>query len=681
MKVLQFPLTRITVVFIAGVLFAFYYKLTMGNILPLFLLSCTLFYLAYLIYHRDFFQKIYFGLTASLFAFCIGCSTLILHTDHNNPKHYIHFIDLDNEKPIIEVSIYEQLKSNGNYQKYYAYIKSINQKRVTGKILLNVRKDSLNTIFSIGSNLLVNATIQKHKAPLNPNQFDYGAYLENNSISGQLYTTKDDIKTTTKIDKGISFYASKVRHRIISNLSHNGFDKEALSVVKALILGQKQDISPEVLRDYQSAGAVHILAVSGLHVGFLLLFLNFILKILPATPASQWIKLSIILITLWAFAILTGLSASVVRSVTMFSFIAVGMHLKRSIDMYHVLLVSMFFILLFKPHFLFDIGFQLSYTAVFSILWLQPTFSKFWKPQNIVLQYFRDILTVSFAAQIGTLPLTLYYFNQFSGLFFISNLFIIPLLSLLLPLGFVLSIMAVFNEVFDFLIYILEWSISLLNHIIHMIASYDQFVIQNIPFNTSMLVLSYLLIVVFVLWIKRPTFQRLSTGLIILILFQVLYIRIQWSQKSQQEWIVYNVTKKTLITERKGNNITVFYTDSIPPKGFHEMITQHYATASFATINNQKVLQNVAYFNNLKVLIMDQSGIYPPNVNPDVLLLTQSPSFNLERVLKKLSPQMVVADASNYRSSIALWKETCIKLKIPFHATAEKGFYSIKELN
>jgi competence protein ComEC len=192
-------------------------------------------------------------------------------------------------------------------------------------------------------------------------------------------------------------------------------------VVSALILGQQQDISKEILKDYQYAGAIHILSVSGLHVGFILLFITFLLKPLRKDKLGNTIRLLTIIISLWGFAILAGLSPSVVRSVTMFSFVAVGMYLKRSTNIFHTLLVSMFLILFFQPSFLFDVGFQLSYLSLFFILWLQPVISNLWEPKNKIVSYFWDILTVSFAAQIGAFPLSIFYFHQFPGLFFINK--------------------------------------------------------------------------------------------------------------------------------------------------------------------------------------------------------------------------------------------------------------------
>ena len=182
-----------------------------------------------------------------------------------------------------------------------------------------------------------------------------------------------------------------------------------------------------------------------------MLFVTFILKPLPNTKRGSFIKLLIILASLSIFGIIAGLAPSVVRSVTMFSFVAIGNHLRRSVNIYHTLLVSILIILLFEPSFLFDVGFQLSYIALFFIIWLQPLLASIWLPKNKITKYIWDILTVSFAAQIGTLPLSIYYFHQFPGLFFVTNLVIIPLLSIIMVLGVLVMVLAAFGYVPFFL--------------------------------------------------------------------------------------------------------------------------------------------------------------------------------------------------------------------------------------
>ena len=206
---------------------------------------------------------------------------------------------------------------------------------------------------------------------------------------------------------------------------------------------------------------------------FIMIFINFILKPIPNTKKGSFIKLISILISLATFAIISGLSPSVLRSVVMFSFLAIGNHLRRSGSIYHTLLVSILLILLFEPYFLFDVGFQLSYLAVFFIVWLQPVLKQIWTPKRKISKTIWNALTVSFAAQIGTLPLCLYYFHQFPGLFFVTNIVIIPLLSFIMIAGIIVMILTIFIVPPILLIEIFEKSIYLLNQTIHIVASFD----------------------------------------------------------------------------------------------------------------------------------------------------------------------------------------------------------------
>ena len=479
------------------------------------------------------------------------------------------------------------------------------------------------------------------------------------------------------MEKNIWYYTSRLRTRIIHNLEKSNFNKIELNVAIALIMGQQQDISPEIIKDYQYAGAVHILSVSGLHIGFILLFVTFILKPFPNTKRGSFIKLIIILLSLSLFGLIAGLAPSVVRSVTMFSFVAIGNHLRRSVNIYHTLLVSILLILLFEPSFLFDVGFQLSYVALFFILWLQPLLASIWLPKNKILKYIWDILTVSFAAQIGTLPLSIYYFHQFPGLFFVTNLVIIPLLSFIMILGVLVMVLAAFNYVPYFLSQPLEWSIFYLNKIINSIASLEQFIIQNIPLNTYLLISFYLLIISAIIWFKKPSFNKFAFFLVSIIILQISYFKNQWNIQNQQEWVVFNLKRNTVIAERNGNEVTLYANDSLLKVARKSNMLTSYLVGNFSSLETKKRIQNTAFFKGKRILIMDSLGNYPNNVKPDVLVLTQSPKINLDRLFQNLKPKIVVADASNYKSIQNYWKATCYKQKIPFHATAEKGFYKL----
>ena len=578
---------------------------------------------------------------------------------------------------MVSVTIREKLRSSSFSDRYIVLINSIDSENCSGKVLLNIRKDSLNPILAIGSHVQFYGDFVKNTPAKNPNQFDYSKYLESKQIYAQLYADASELKTGSVIEKNVWYYTSRLRTKIIQNLEKNNFNKAELNVAIALILGQQQEISPDIIKDYQYAGAVHILSVSGLHIGFILLFVTFLLKPFPNTKRGSFIKLLIILLSLASFGLIAGLAPSVLRSVTMFSFVAIGMYLRRSTNIYHTLLVSMLLILLFEPSFLFDVGFQLSYVALFFILWLQPLLAQLWKPKNKIAIYFWDILTVSFAAQMGAFPLSIYYFHQFPGLFFVTNLVIIPFLSLIMALGVLVMVLAAFDCVPMFLSKSLEWSIFILNKIINSIASLEQFIIRDIPFNWQLLLSVNLVIIALILWFKKPSFNRLVFALVAVIIFQISYFETHLTIQNQRELVVFNSKKNTLITERNGENVILYANDSLMKIGLKNQALSNYLMGNFSRLTHKKRLGNLVYFNGNKILIVDSLGVYLNDIRPDIVVLTQSPKINLDRFLQTTKPKMIVADASNYKTIQKHWKVTCEKQKIPFHATSEKGFYKL----
>lgn len=677
MKVFQFPLARITIGFISGILFAFYFPVPIALVFTILAILLGAFAAMYFLFKNKSTNCLYFSITTYVVSFLIGISTQVIQTDYFQKSNYVHHTSVFKKPHSISLIIREKLKSTPFSDRYIANINRVDQKEQTGKIILNIPKGSIDPAFKIGTPLLIQGVLSKNRLPSNPNQFDYSKYLENKQIYAQLYADVDEIKIGSKLEKNIWYYSSKLRTRIIRNLEKNNFHTTELNVAVALIMGQQQDISPEIIRDYQYAGAVHILSVSGLHIGFILIFVTFILKPIPNTKHGSFIKLLIILASLFTFGIIAGLAPSVVRSVTMFSFVAIGNHLRRSVNIYHTLLVSILLILLFEPSFLFDVGFQLSYLALFFIIWLQPLLASIWSPKKRVPKYIWDILTVSFAAQIGTLPLSIYYFHQFPGLFFVTNVIILPLLSVIMVLGVLVMLLAAFNIIPIFLSQLLEWSIYYLNKIINAIASVEQFIIQDIPLHFNLLLSSYLLLITAVIWLKKPSFHKLVLVLVSIMIVQISCLGIQWNTKNEKEWIVFNIKRNTLLAERDGENITIYGNDSLLKTVPKNKTLKSYQIGNLSRIRTKKKLQNLFYFNGNKILIIDSFAVFPKNMKPDILILTQSPKINVERLLQTIRPKIIIADASNYKTIQKQWKATCLKQKIPFHATSEKGYYKL----
>ena len=670
MKELQFPLSKITFLFVFGILVSNYVLLPvfwLAIIVSVLLLLLTLFY-----FFKARFN--YFGIITFVLSFAIGLMTVQIHQENFQKNHFVHQIKSNQNKYDFKVLITEKLKKSPSNFRYEAKIVSLNEHAVTGKVIVNIKKEQFVKKIAIGSYLRGFGSVYKNRNPNNPNQFDYSKYLEKQQIYGQIFAYPENLCISTSPNKNLNYYAAQVRDKIIFNLQKNNFRDAELNIVIALILGQQQDISPEILRDYQYAGAIHVLSVSGLHVGFILLFLTFILKPIPNSKKGSLIKLVLILIGLWSFGFLAGLAPCVLRSVSMFSIVAIGNFINRNTNFYHTLLVSLLLILLCQPSFLFDVGFQLSYTALFFIAWFQPFLLSFYSPKNIIAIYFWEVLTVSVAAQIGAFPLSLYYFHQFPGLFFVTNLIILFPLTIILAFGVVVCILAAFGVVFVPMIRALEWSIWFVNQVVKWIASLESFVLQNIPLTNLMLFGLYLFLITSILWLKKPSFQKLVVSLVALFLFQVAALKAKFDIEKSKEFVVFCQKKNTIIGLRNGKNVGLFC-DTNSKLDNNQMI-QSYLISNFnPEINHQKV-QNCYFFKNQKILVLDSIGVVPAE-KFDILVLTHSPKINLNRLFVTKSPKIVVVDNSNFKSYVKVWKASCEAQKIPFHDCNEKGFFKL----
>lgn len=677
MKVLDFPLIKITIAFILGIITAYYVNPSIATIAITLSISFSLFCGFYFWSLKQNNCIFLFGIFTSLLSFFIGALTLLSHTENLQKSHYTNCQIAFEKSQFVTLILREKLKGNDYNDRYVALVKTISGKTYDGKVIVNVAKDSSQNHLVIGNCIKVKTTLQRNKSSKNPSQFDYSQYLANKQIYAQIYCPKKEILVSKTIRKDIWYYCAKMHSRIISNLEKSKFNKAEMNVALALILGQQQEISQDIIQDYQYSGATHILSVSGLHVGFIMLFITFILKPIPNTRKGSFFKLASILISLAGFAIISGLSPSVLRSVVMFSFIAIGNHLLRNGNIYHTLFVSILLILLFEPYFLFDVGFQLSYLALFFILWLQPLLKNIYKPKNKLILYIWEALTVSFAAQIGTLPLCLYYFHQFPGLFFVTNIIILPILSFIMIAGIIVMIIAVFTQPPIFLTIIFEKSIYLLNLMIHFVASMDSFVIRNISFNLYHLAAFSFLIIFTIIWIKQPDYNKLIYVGFSIVLTQIAFIFTKAKTESERELIVYNERNNTLISERNGKKIVLYSADSIISKKNNFKSVNSYLVGNSLTSGKTEGLKNCLYFKNNRILIIDSSGIYPAKIQPDILILTQNARINLDRLFLEMHPKVIISDGSNSNSIQRIWKNSCIKKDIPFHATNEKGFYKL----
>jgi competence protein ComEC len=670
LRVIKFPLLTLTISFAAGIVAQFFMQFSFNVLFAIISIFFLLFGYFFWRSIKNLLQNIFFGTISYLLVFILGMFTFFVHSDQNSKNHYTK--QLFEETNSIRAIVSTSLKTNEKYNKYFIQLKSFNDSTVSGKILLYVPKTNQQKLHS-GDEIWLNSNLYPIPKAFNPYQFDYAAYMEKQHVFHQIYAVENQIKVI-QTHHNFDYKIEKLRNNLSNSFDIHHFDSKTKAIVDALLLGQRVDLDKETVTDYSNAGVIHILAISGLHISIIYFFIVFLLKPLRRIPFGKEIELLIVLALLWLFAFLTGLPASVIRAVTLFSFVSIGKYFNQSKAIYNAIAVSALLILLFRPNAIFDIGFQLSYAAVLSIVLFHPFYKKFYFSKNKIAIYFTDIVLVSLAAQIGVLPLSLYYFNQLPLLFLLANLVIIPISTAVLIGGIIILF---FNFVLpDFALFlgkILALIIDFMNKYIHWIAQFKSGIITNISFSVWLTIILYVVIISFIYWLYHFKSKNFKYVLLNVFLFQMSYFGIKFTENNTSELIVLN-SKSSAIAIKQNNNIIAF-TDN--PEINLEALN-HYKRGTFSDSLRIFPMRNVLSFNDKRILVIDSVGIYKTSIRPEIIVLTQNPKINLSRLITEIKPKLVIADKTNYKKNNTLWEATCRKEKIPFHAIAEKGFYKLK---
>jgi len=323
--------------------------------------------------------------------------------------------------------------------------------KAEGKVMLTILRDSLTEEkYAYGDQIVFVNKLADVNPSYNPKEFDYRYYLANKGIKQQSLLTGTELKVLNR-GKGNNLiaYSLELRTNLIAKFRKYIQDDEAFNVAVALIFGYRSQIDQNTISVFTNTGTIHVLSVSGFHVSLVFALLNLLLFWMDRFRYGKFIKSILILLFIWSYVILTGMSPPILRAGIMISFFVFSKVINRKQIPLNTLAASAFFILLFSPNYLFDVGFQLSYMAILGIILLYPILKNYYITPNKWCNYVLEYTYVSIAAQLFTLPLTLYYFGQFPNYFLMANLFIAIPSTLIMYVGMGLAILP------------FEWTISL----------------------------------------------------------------------------------------------------------------------------------------------------------------------------------------------------------------------------
>ena len=478
----------------------------------------------------------------------------------------------------------------------------------------------------------------------------------------------------TFVDKTPSLkgYAFSLREQLLEHVDKLGMRKQSKAVLQALVLGDRSDLDAHLQEKYAKAGAVHLLAISGLHVGVLMLLLqSFFGYLIPLTHKyRRWFLFVAVTLSLWSYAFLTGLSPSVLRAVTMFSFLSFSNVLHRPGLPMQQLWLSLLVLILIRPSLVYEVGFQLSYAAVFGILWIMPKLNSLFQSKWVFLQKGWSLLILGCIAQLSTLPLSLYYFHQFPALFWISNLVIVPLLGVILSAGLLGVAIAPWEIGAAYYGKLLDFILNGMNTLVSTVAQQESFLFTNIPFDRlDALLLAAMVFVVFMLIRKF----RLNSLVLLVLLSFGLHYSVGSSPYQSNELVVFHDYQNTLIGIKENRGVTYLYDTS---QTINQRLVEDYNLDRQITNDNFQNLPLGLQWGEGQLLIIDEHMLYDfPSLAGNLIVLRNSPKVHLDHLIQSLQPKGIIADGSNYKSYIDRWKKSCESHGIELHDTSTEGAF------
>ena len=487
-----------------------------------------------------------------------------------------------------------------------------------------------------GSIILFNSNPQQIKNFGNPYEFDYKKYLERKKIYRQVYLDENSWLATKYQQKSIIVIAEKTRQKLLNIYQKLPIDEKEFEILSALTLGYKRDLDPETKRVFSSAGAMHVLAVSGLHVGIIFWIIIIMFGYLRKQKSGRIIFTIISILTLWGYAFITGLSPSVMRAASMFSILILGETLQRKPNIYNSLAASAFILLLINPNNLFESGFQLSYSAVFGIVFLQPKLSSLLSIEHKIPKFFWDLLCVSIAAQIATVPFILYYFGQFPMYFWLTNMIIIPAVMVLIPFGMFLLFISFIPIIANFSAVVVN---SIIKSIYFLLSHIEllPYSVLNVAITRSQQIFLIVIILTFFLILKSKKIIYLHFAFLAITIFIGLTIFQNIKYQNKNELIVYNNPDNATLQLIRGKiNFIVseneINADDQVKKAIGNTILKRklfqpqYFTFNDTIVSNDIYIGNgIIYFEG-KTILVGNHEINGKIINPDMIL---NPSFSV----------------------------------------------------
>ncbi|MGQ0740421.1 MAG: ComEC/Rec2 family competence protein [Bacteroidota bacterium] len=686
------PFIKVLLAFMAGIVMQWQFQLPVQTGLIIFCagLTATLGFFFAPFFNR-YKYSFFSGITISV-AFMSAGAILAWQKDVRNDRQWLGH-SYKSGTPLIVTLIeppVEKTKSFKADAKVNYLVNGDTTTPVKGRIIVYFRKDtaagitdSLLEQLPYGSQIIFKKPLQEIKNSGNPGGFDYKRYSLFKGITHQVFLKPGEFEVLPGLRqnqfKKIIFAS---REKVLSILRKNIPGEKELGLAEALLIGYKDDLEQSLVQSYTNTGVVHIIAISGLHIGLIYWLLALLFKPFRRYRYMKWLRPLLIITGLWAFSLLAGAQPSVLRSALMFSFIVLGETFSRKTSIYNTIAVSAFLLLCINPYWLWDVGFQLSYAAVLSIIiFMRPVYNWLYF-KNKILDFLWKLNAVTLAAQILTLPLSIYHFHQFPSLFILTNFVAVPLSSTILLGEILLCVISFIPGAALLLGKLISWFIWLMNTYVERVELIPGSLWDGLQITIVQAALLFLFAAFASYWLMEKSAKAIVPALLALLGFIALRSFSFTESNRQQKIVVYNIPQKRAIDFISGRKYMFVGDSDLLSEGFARNFHLKPSRILFRiqATSMDGLSCNGRYINYLgkRILFIDESVSFTPapiRLRADLLVISKNPKVYIRKLAASLDIRQVVFDGSVPAWKTNYWKKDCDSLQIPWHDVTMKGAF------
>lgn len=544
----EIPFLRLFAPLCAGVIGAEYFRIPATVVW--IVIAAAMATMSLRVRRKSYFTDIIFGIALTVFIACFGCLL------RQSEKECLSILKEGRQEIIVRISEYPEKVNNGC--SFTAKIIAVSRRdsisSPEGSLLLYFMADTLPSGWQPGDMLVVSTSPRPVMNNGNPCEFNYRRYMEGQGIRYMcFFRPRDIIEYHPAVHLSFREKSIVTAHRMVGAFEAAGLHGDELALVTAFTIGNKDMLDREQLTSFSRSGTMHIMAVSGLHVGMISLGLSLMLFFLRGRLRVA--RTIIIVSSLWMFAFISGMTPSVLRATMMFTFLEAGTLMHRPSSGMNTLLASAFILTAFRPSVIFEAGFQLSYLAVtFIIMFYYPLYRTI-RIKNRIFDYMWQMTAVSLVAQTGTLALTVRLFNIFPLLFLVSNIIVIPVSFAVLALAFLLIIFSPVPPVSGFIALLLGKISGAILHFTAMISSVPHGVIENIgmtSLETILLTITLVLLLTSLLRVRKITLKPFLAAASLFILCGII---INSLESRKDNVVVYNIKGREMKVRQCGRRL------------------------------------------------------------------------------------------------------------------------------